>query len=269
MRGGHRLALVCIASVGTALGSSPALADDGPIATVASVVQGSTSATSIDDPVDSVGTVVDTVSSTTSPTVGTVSSTTSATVGTVSNAASGTTGAIGGATSGASQSVSGSSETLTGAAADGTEALGSEVADDGAVADSGAETASGTTEAARQPRGSSAHTVTSSNSTQGVDPLAPHGEPTLFPTLQEQGQPGTHGEGPCSDPASPACAAAAGVKESDSLAEKVAKIIGLLAVTGLRMMPWVAAALILTIVGSLALERGRPRRSKTAHATQA
>ena len=54
MRGSHRLALVGIASVLTSLGASPALADEGPIATLGSAVDGAGSALS-DDPGDAVG----------------------------------------------------------------------------------------------------------------------------------------------------------------------------------------------------------------------
>jgi hypothetical protein len=245
VRGGHRLALVCIASVMTSLGSSSALADESPTVTLDPTVDGSTSATSIDDPGDATETLVDTVSSTTSTTVDTVSSTTSTTVDTVSSTTSTTVDTVSDAASGA---------------AGATEALGSP------AADSGAGTASGTADAAHHP-GSSAHTVTSSNSTPGALRLTAHRGSTLPPTRSEGMLAEAQGEGPCSARTSQVCSFAPGENEDDSLAEKVAKIIGLLALTGLRVLPWVAAAVTLTVVGSLALERGRSRRSQTGHAT--
>ena len=80
---------------------------------------------------------------------------------------------------------------------------------------------------------------------------------------------GALGEGPCSAHTSQVCRSAEGASPEDSLAEKVAEIIGLLALTGIRLIPWVTAALILTVVGSFALERGRPRGSGTGHAPAA
>ncbi len=238
MRSGHRLALVCIASVMTSLGSSAALADDGPIVTLDSAVDGVGSALSSDDPGDAVGTLVDAVSSITSPTVDAVS-----------DAASGTAGAISDATSDAGQAVSGSAGALTDAEADGTGALGN------AAASSEAGTASGTTGAA--PAGSPAH---------GASTLSPI---QRAHAREETRLTGALGEGPCAAHTSQVCSSAAGATPEDSLAEKVAEIIGLLALTGLHILPWVAAALTLTIVGSLALERGRPRRSETGHAPAA
>ncbi len=257
MRGSHRLALVCIASGMTWFASSPALALDDPIVTLDSAVDAAGSIPTSDDLGDAAGTLIDTVSSTSSPTVETVSET-----------ASGTAGAITGAAADAGQAVSGFGGSLTDAAADGTEALGD------AAASSGAGPASGMTGAADHPAGSSAHGVSSSNATKGAPPSAAHGTSMVSPTQRAHGRAetmltGAFGEGPCSAHASQVCSSAEGASHEDSLVEKVAKIIGLLALTGLRLTPWVTAALILTTVGSLALERGRPRRTETGPAPAA
>ena len=257
MRGSHRFSLVCIASGLTWFASSPAFALDDPSVTLDSAVDAADSIPTTDDLGDSAGALVDTVSSTTSPTVDTVS-----------EAASGTAGAITGTTSDAVQSVSGSAGGLTGAAANGTETLGD------AAANSGAGTASGTTGAAHHPGGSSARGASLPNSTQGAPSGATHVAATLSATQRAHGRAetmltGALGEGPCSAHTSQVCRSAGGASPEDSLAEKVAEIIGLLALTGIRLIPWVTAALILTIVGFLALERGRPRGSRTGHAPAA
>jgi hypothetical protein len=93
----------------------------------------------------------------------------------------------------------------------------------------------------------------------------PHGAPTSFATLLEASRPGgtlagAPDEDACAPPASPVCSSTAQTSEGDSLAEKVAAIIGLLALTGLSSLPLAAAALILTVAGSIALDRGRRRR---------
>ena len=64
-----------------------------------------------------------------------------------------------------------------------------------------------------------------------------------------------HDTGLCPDPGGPSCSPASGTSEEDSLADKISEVIGLLALTGFELLPWIAALLTLTVLGSIALER--------------
>lgn len=73
--------------------------------------------------------------------------------------------------------------------------------------------------------------------------------------------PGNEPVASCEDAAGPSCALTASADGIDSLVESVASIIRILALTGLTLLPWVAAAGMLASMGGLALAASRRRRA--------
>ena len=78
-----------------------------------------------------------------------------------------------------------------------------------------------------------------------------------------------HATAPCSDPGAPRCSPTSGTSEEDSLADKIREVIGLLALTGFAFLPWIAAVLALTVLGSVALERARGTGSRARRVSAA
>jgi hypothetical protein len=72
---------------------------------------------------------------------------------------------------------------------------------------------------------------------------------------------GTEPVAPCEDPSSLNCALTRGADGIDSLVESVASIIKILALTGLTLLPWLAAAGMLVFLGGVALAASRRRRA--------
>lgn len=247
MRGGHRLALVSITAVLASLGSVPALADEGPLVTVPTTTP------------DAATTGVDQLSDAATSVVSAADSAAASTVDSVSNVASGASGTITSAASDAAGSVAASAGNLTDAVTDGTGA---------GVAGSG--TASATAPSSDRTGGSS-HAATSPDSTQAASPLRSSRERTAL-TLAEGAEHqrwAVYDTAPCAETGGPQCSPTSGAGEEDSLAEKISEVIGLLALTGFQLLPWIAAMLALTILGSVALERARATGSRARRVSAA
>jgi hypothetical protein len=258
MRGGRRLALVSITAVLTSLGAVPALADEGPLVTPTTTVDAAiTTTTTVDEVSDTATTTMDEVSDTATTTMDEVSDAAATTVDTVSNSASGAAGSITSAASDAEGSIAASTENLT-------DALTDDTADGTWIGDAESDTGSATIGSTDPAGGSSSHMGTSSDSTQEASPLRSGGERTLLTLADGEGRPhwAVQDTAPCPDAGGPRCSPTSGAGEKDSLAETISEVIGLLALTGFLLLPWIAAVLALTVLGSVALERARATGSR-------
>jgi hypothetical protein len=265
-RSGHLLAPVCIASILTLFASPAALAGDGVAATLTSTSGDPTSVISgtpldevTDTTLDTVDATIDTAADTTSGAVDTVD----ATIDTAADTASGavdtvdaTVGAVSGTTSGAVGTITDATSDAGGSVADQPASLPSAVDGTiGAVAD--AVTADGS--ASNGPTdsvGSSADVTsrlggTTSSSRSRVD--AAPGTAVAMGRV-DPGSAVIHADD-CPAPTNRRCSSGSGTDDEDSLVDKIAEIIGLLALTGFHLLPWIAAAIVLSIGGWLALER--------------
>ena len=253
MTGVHRLALVSITLALTSLGWVPAFADEGPLATAptTTVDQSSDTAVSAVDGVDAAtgtveaatnaATTVGSVPDAATTTVGSVTNAATTTVGSASNSGSGAAGTITSAASDAEGLVAASAGNLTDAVTNGT-----------AVGDDESDTESLTTGSSDRA-GTSSHAGTSSGSTQAASPIQPSREFLTLAVSAEDPRWTGLDTAPCPDAGGPRCSPTSGTSEENSLAEKISEVIGLLAVTGFLLLPWIAAALALAALGSVAL----------------
>jgi len=97
----------------------------------------------------------------------------------------------------------------------------------------------------------------------GTGPMRDEGFLLSLNRGQTEGErfPGSEPVASCEDAASPSCALTGSEAGIDSLVESVASIIRILALTGLTLLPWVAAAGMLATLGGLALAASRRRRA--------
>lgn len=245
-----------------ALGWAPAqaLAADGPVDAALGSAAATSATTDLVEPVQgTVNQVADTVSSTaetlsdplpgpvdqvvdtTTDTVAGVSGTTSGVVDPITDATSGTVDAVTDATSGTTDAVAGSATDVVGGVAD---SLGSSAS---GLSGSGSPTGVSVGGEPGSAAGSSGGDRTRSTSSTTAMESGPFGGATLLEAREGSASAG-------SDVGSPAA--------QDSLAGAVADIIRkLLAFTGGEALPWIVAALVLTIVGAVALHHAsrRPR----------
>jgi hypothetical protein len=263
MRGGHRLALVSITAVLASLGTVPAFADEGPLVTVptATVDAATTTSATVAEVDDAATTGVDQLSDAATSVVGAADSAAASTVDSVTNVASGASGTITSAASDAAGSVAASAGgNLTDAVTDVTGA-----------GDAGSGTWSATAGSSDRTGGSSSHEGISSDSAGGASPLRSGRERSVQTLADGAEHPrwAVHDGAPCADAGGPRCSPTSGAGEEDSLAEKISEVIGLLALTGFQLLPWIAAMLALTVLGSVALERARGTGSRARRVTVA
>jgi hypothetical protein len=239
MTGGHRLALVSIIAVLTLLGSVPAFADEGPLVTVP---------TTTADAVDAATSTIDEVSDAVTATVDETSDAVTTTVDQLSGAAAPVVDVV---------------DTESAATVD--------AVTDAGTGDAESNTGWVTVGSSVRAGGSSSGAGTSFDSTQGASPLRSGGERTVLTPADGAERPrwAVHDTAPCPDAGGGPCSPTSGTSEEDSLAEKISEVIGKLAVTGSLLLPWIAAALALTALGSVALERSRGTGSQARRVTAA
>jgi hypothetical protein len=189
--------------------------------------------------------VVDAVTDTAATTVGAVADAADTSVGAITEAASGAAGSISEAARG---SVVASAGSLTDAVTGGTP-----------TGEADHDTGSATAGSSGPAGGSSTYAFASSDSNRGASPLRSGRERTALTLADGAEAPrwAVHATDPCPGAGAPSCSPASGSTEEDSLAEKIAEVIGLLALTGFALLPWIAVMLALIILGSVALERAR------------
>ena len=264
-RGGHRLALVSITAVLTSLGSAPAFADEGPLVTVqtTTVDVAATTSTTVDEVSNQGTATVDEISDAADTTVDQLSDTTASAADAV-DAVTATVDPVDALTApvDAVDAAATTIEEVTGAATTVVDQLPDSATS--VAGGNGSDMGSATAESSDRAGASSSHAGTSSDATQGASPLRSVRERTPLTLADGAEHPrwAVHDRAPCQEADGPLCSPRSGTSEEDSLAEKISEVIGLLALTGFMLLPWIAAALALTVLGSVALERARGRGSR-------
>jgi hypothetical protein len=256
--------VVTIAALGLAPGQ--ALAGDPPVdPLLGSVTQTTSGAADLVDPVqgvvdqaaDTVSDAADTVSDPLPDPVDEVVDTTTDTVDEVSGATSGVVDPVSDATSGTVDAVAGGTTDVVGGV---TDALGT-----AASGSSGSSTLPAGASVGGQPgassTGSSVRDGTGSASSTRAMELGPSGGAALLEAREGAVPASDIGSTPCVTVTPTTCETASQAAQ-DSLAGRVAEIIRkLLAFTGWEALPWIVAALVLSIVG-VAIVRGTGRRPR-------
>lgn len=270
----RRRTLISVVVTVAALGWAPgqALAGDSPVdPLLGSVAQTTSGAADLVDPVqgnvdqvqgtvdqaaDAVSNTADTLSDPLPDPVDEVVDTTTDTVEGVSDATSGVVDPVSDATSGTVDAVAGSTTDVVGGVTDalGTAASGS----NGSTLPAGASLGGGP---GASSAGSSGRDGTGSASSTRAMEFGPSGGAALLEAREGAVPASDIGSTPCVT-VTPTTCETSGQAAQDSLAGRVAEIIRkLLAFTGWEVLPWIVAALVLSILG-VAVLRGTGRRAR-------